>query len=174
MDIREILSVEELPYDLLAEADPSQEAVDDYTRRGKCYGAYDSNDRLVGICVLLRTRLFTILWRWSIWLSVAVSNTEGSAKTSSNTQSTRAVRSGARYSKWAQPTQERGSWPSIKSAVSKSTESTGIFSGGTTPNLYLKTESNVDTWSVFGSNCNFSLSYLPIRHRICQYKPYAS
>ncbi|HIW19823.1 MAG TPA: GNAT family N-acetyltransferase [Candidatus Alistipes pullicola] len=60
MDIREIHSVEELPYDLLAEADPSREAVDDYTRRGKCYGAYDSDDRLVGVCVLLRTRPFTM------------------------------------------------------------------------------------------------------------------
>ena len=60
MDIREIHSVEELPYDLLAEADPSREAVDDYTRRGKCYGAYNSDDRLVGVCVLLRTRPFTM------------------------------------------------------------------------------------------------------------------
>ena len=172
MDIREILSVEELPYDLLAEADPSQEAVDDYTRRENATElTIRTIDSSVFACCCVHVPL---LWRWSIWLSVPVSNTEGSAKTSSNTQSSRAVRNGARYSKWAQPTQERGSWPSIKSAVSKSTESTGIFSGGTTPNLYLKTESNVDTWSVFGSNCNFSLSYLPIRHRICQYKSYAS
>ena len=60
MDIREFLSVEELPYDLLSEADPSREAVDDYTRRGKCYGAFDSDGLPVGICVLLRTRPFTM------------------------------------------------------------------------------------------------------------------
>lgn len=60
MDIREFLSVEELPYDLLYEADPSREAVDDYTRRGKCYGAFDSDGLPVGICVLLRTRPFTM------------------------------------------------------------------------------------------------------------------
>ena len=60
MDIREFLSVEELPYDLLYEADPSREAVDDYTRCGKCYGAFDSDGLPVGICVLLRTRPFTM------------------------------------------------------------------------------------------------------------------
>lgn len=60
MDIREFLSVEELPYDLLYEADPSREAVEDYTRRGKCYGAFDSDGLPVGICVLLRTRPFTM------------------------------------------------------------------------------------------------------------------
>ena len=48
------------PYDLLLEADPSREAIDDYISRGDCYTAYNSSKELVGVYVLLKTRPFTI------------------------------------------------------------------------------------------------------------------
>ena len=55
------LGVEDVPpYELLLEADPSKEAIDDYIARGECYTAYNSSKELVGVYVLLKTRPFTI------------------------------------------------------------------------------------------------------------------
>ena len=50
---------EEIPYELLYEADPSREAVADYIARGSCYIARIEG-RTVGVSVLLRTRPFTM------------------------------------------------------------------------------------------------------------------
>lgn len=48
-----------IPYDLLFLADSSKEAVEDYIKRGTCYGAY-IGPNIVGIYVLLKTRPFTM------------------------------------------------------------------------------------------------------------------
>lgn len=50
----------EAPYELLLEADPSKEAIEDYLERGECFTAYNSSKELVGVYVLLKTRPFTI------------------------------------------------------------------------------------------------------------------
>lgn len=59
IEIRRIEKGESLPLGLLSLADPSEEAVADYTGRGDCYGAYRDGSP-VGVCVLLRTRPFTM------------------------------------------------------------------------------------------------------------------
>lgn len=59
IEIRQLNPEEPLPYELLYTADPSREAVEDYTRRGMCFGAYES-ETIVGVSVLLRTRPFTM------------------------------------------------------------------------------------------------------------------
>lgn len=57
--IRKIDQNEEPPYDLLYLADPSEEAVNDYLHRGECYlGLIDV--KIIGVCVLLPTRPFTV------------------------------------------------------------------------------------------------------------------
>ena len=53
------LDEENIPYDLLLLADDSQDAIEDYISRGRCYGAY-INQSIVGIYVLLKTRPFTM------------------------------------------------------------------------------------------------------------------
>lgn len=58
--IRKLDDGMEPPYELLNEADPSKEAVDDYLLRGICYTAYNSLKELVGTYVLLKTRPFMI------------------------------------------------------------------------------------------------------------------
>ena len=58
MEIR-ILKIEEVPMDLIYEADPSRVAVADYLERGTCYGACIDRE-VTGVCVLLRTRPFTM------------------------------------------------------------------------------------------------------------------
>lgn len=59
IEIRKIGDNESLPYNLLYLADPSQDAVSDYTQRGTCYiGLVDGV--VAAVCVLLPTRPFTI------------------------------------------------------------------------------------------------------------------
>ena len=53
------LDNESVPYNLLLLADDSKEAIEDYTSRGRCYGAY-INQNIVGIYILLKTRPFTM------------------------------------------------------------------------------------------------------------------
>jgi len=48
-----------IPYNLLFLADDSKEAIEDYIKRGTCYGAYIGHE-IVGIYVLLKTRPFTM------------------------------------------------------------------------------------------------------------------
>lgn len=59
LEIRQVEDNESLPYNLLYLADPSEEAVSDYTRRGTCYIG-TIGDKTVGVCVLLPTRPFTV------------------------------------------------------------------------------------------------------------------
>lgn len=47
------------PYDLLFLADDSREAIEDYIKRGTCYGAY-IGENIIGVYVLLKTRPFTM------------------------------------------------------------------------------------------------------------------
>lgn len=55
------ITAREAPYDLLYDADPSREAVADYLSRGECYAAFiDGIPIPAGVCVLLRTRPFTM------------------------------------------------------------------------------------------------------------------
>lgn len=54
-EIRKLEKGAALPYDLLYLADPSREAVADYTARGECWCAYAGNVP-VGVYVLLPTR----------------------------------------------------------------------------------------------------------------------
>lgn len=59
IEIRKLGSKEEIPYDLLLLADPSNEAVDDYITRGDCYVAY-IDDSIAGIFTMIKTRPFTL------------------------------------------------------------------------------------------------------------------
>lgn len=52
MDIRLLKEGEELPVQLLLEADPSEKLVMDYCRRGRVYMA-ELDGALIGVCVLL-------------------------------------------------------------------------------------------------------------------------
>ncbi len=58
IEIRELKNEETLPLDLLYDADPSVEAVKDYTTRGYTFVALKENT-VAGVCVLLPTRPFT-------------------------------------------------------------------------------------------------------------------
>lgn len=58
-EIRKIDTKETPPFDLLYLADPSEEAVSDYLKRGTCYIGI-IRDKVVGVCVLLPTRPFTV------------------------------------------------------------------------------------------------------------------
>jgi ribosomal protein S18 acetylase RimI-like enzyme len=49
---RQLTSEQEIPYDLLLQADPSRKLIDDYIHKGLCYLAYDKGN-LVGEVVLL-------------------------------------------------------------------------------------------------------------------------
>lgn len=57
--IRKLNSNEPVPYDLLLLADPSMEMISGYMARGDAYIAV-TEDEVVGIYVLLRTRPFTM------------------------------------------------------------------------------------------------------------------
>lgn len=59
LEIRKITRADEFPYDLLLLADPSREIVEEYVKRGDCYGAYLNNE-VVGEYVLIRTRPETV------------------------------------------------------------------------------------------------------------------
>lgn len=57
--IEQLKEKETPPYDLLNMADPSDEAIKDYLKRGTCYIASTENEA-IGVYVLLQTRPFTI------------------------------------------------------------------------------------------------------------------
>ena len=57
MGIKKLNEDEKIPYDLLILADPSIEAINDYFKRGYCYGAYIDNE-IVGVYVIIKTRPF--------------------------------------------------------------------------------------------------------------------
>ncbi|WP_342559213.1 GNAT family N-acetyltransferase [Metasolibacillus sp. FSL K6-0083] len=57
--IRMLTANEQLPMDLLLLADPSEEIVIDYIKRGYCYVA-ERNGQIVGVYVLLPTRPHTV------------------------------------------------------------------------------------------------------------------
>ncbi|MFE7083795.1 GNAT family N-acetyltransferase [Priestia megaterium] len=59
MNIRSLKPSEDYPLDLLLLADPSEEIVKEYIKRGECFIAEDNN-LIVGIYVLLPTRPETI------------------------------------------------------------------------------------------------------------------
>ncbi|MCL9638158.1 GNAT family N-acetyltransferase [Bacillus zanthoxyli] len=59
MNIRSLKPSEEYPLDLLLLADPSEEIVKDYIKRGECFVAEDNN-LIVGVYVLLPTRPETL------------------------------------------------------------------------------------------------------------------
>ena len=59
IEIRQLNPREPFPWKLLYTADPSREAVADYTARGVCFGAWESG-KIIGVSVLLRTRPFTM------------------------------------------------------------------------------------------------------------------
>lgn len=59
MDIRLLLKNEKPPMDLLLLADPSQEMIEQYLKRGYCYIAVDDN-LVIGVYVLLPTRPETV------------------------------------------------------------------------------------------------------------------
>ncbi len=50
---------ENYPYQLLYDADPSAEIVEDYLERGECYGFFEEK-KLIGTIVLLKTRPKTV------------------------------------------------------------------------------------------------------------------
>lgn len=57
--IEVLKDTDEIPYELLYLADPSEKAVADYLRRGTCYIGY-LNNKVVAEYVLLPTRPFTV------------------------------------------------------------------------------------------------------------------
>ncbi|PES94703.1 GNAT family N-acetyltransferase [Priestia megaterium] len=59
MNIRSLKPSEEYPLDLLLLADPSEEIVKEYIKRGECFVAEDNN-LIVGVYVLLPTRPETL------------------------------------------------------------------------------------------------------------------
>ncbi|MCR2822845.1 GNAT family N-acetyltransferase [Lederbergia panacisoli] len=59
MKIRKLHSREEAPSDLLLLADPSQELIRDYLKRGECFVA-EVNHEKIGVYILLPTRPCTI------------------------------------------------------------------------------------------------------------------
>ena len=59
MEIRQAENEEVIPYELLYLADPSEEAVKEYLKRGILYKGY-IKEELAGVYVLLPTRPFTI------------------------------------------------------------------------------------------------------------------
>ncbi|WP_176586226.1 GNAT family N-acetyltransferase [Priestia megaterium] len=59
MNIRNLKSSEEYPLDLLLLADPSEEIVKEYIKRGECFIA-EENNFVVGVYVLLPTRPETV------------------------------------------------------------------------------------------------------------------
>ncbi|WP_217587163.1 GNAT family N-acetyltransferase [Lentibacillus saliphilus] len=59
MRIREVENKEELPKRLLLMADPSEKAIRDYTKRGRCF-VLEEDAKTKGVFVLLPTRPHTI------------------------------------------------------------------------------------------------------------------
>lgn len=59
MNIRLLNKNENLPMDLLLLADPSQNIVENYLKRGDCFTA-ESNNQVIGVYVLLPTRPETV------------------------------------------------------------------------------------------------------------------
>lgn len=59
LNIRQLSNHENPPMELLLAADPSQKIVDEYLKRGRCFIAESSNQR-IGVYVLLPTRPQTI------------------------------------------------------------------------------------------------------------------
>lgn len=59
MDFRIIEKGSPLPYDLLLDADPMKEYVDEYCARGTVVGGYE-DDRIIGVYVLIKTRPMTL------------------------------------------------------------------------------------------------------------------
>ncbi|RIX51666.1 GNAT family N-acetyltransferase [Paenibacillus nanensis] len=59
MNIRKLMPGETPPMELLLDADPSQELVEEYIGRGECYIA-EENGRVIGEYVLIRTRPDTV------------------------------------------------------------------------------------------------------------------
>ncbi|MFC4403849.1 GNAT family N-acetyltransferase [Gracilibacillus xinjiangensis] len=59
MDIKKLDKNDNLPMNLLLSADPSQEIVEEYVKRGDCFVA-ESEQRIIGVFVLLPTRPKTV------------------------------------------------------------------------------------------------------------------
>ncbi|CAH0343975.1 GNAT family N-acetyltransferase [Bacillus sp. CECT 9360] len=59
MQIRKLNVNEKPPMNLLLLADPSQELVEEYIRRGECFVA-EVRDQVIGVYVLLPTRPYTV------------------------------------------------------------------------------------------------------------------
>jgi len=59
IEIKKLINSEKIPYELLLLADPSLEVINEYINRGDSYVAY-SNDTMVGIYVMIKTRPSTL------------------------------------------------------------------------------------------------------------------
>jgi len=59
LQIRRLLPEEQPPMSLLLLADPSEEIIESYIHRGKCFIA-DSNGEIIGVYVLIDTRPYTV------------------------------------------------------------------------------------------------------------------
>jgi ribosomal protein S18 acetylase RimI-like enzyme len=59
VNIRLLVATEDAPIELLLLADPSEEIIKDYLRRGECLVALN-NEEIIGILVLIKTRPETI------------------------------------------------------------------------------------------------------------------
>ena len=55
MKIRRLVSTENIPMDLLLQADPSEEIVLEYLQRGECF-VLEDEDSIIGVYVLIPTR----------------------------------------------------------------------------------------------------------------------
>ena len=143
IEIRQLNPREPFPWKLLYTADPSREAVADYTARGVCFGAWESG-KIVGISVLLRTRPFTMEL-----VNLAVEEScqgRGVGKRLIR----HAVDDGPQRRmcpswKWERATPESRNWPSTNAADSRSIRSTKISSADTTVKKSSKTASSAGT-----------------------------
>ena len=137
IEIRQLNPREPFPWKLLYTADPSREAVADYTARGVCFGAWESG-KIIGVSVLLRTRPFTMEL---VNLAVEESCQGRGVGKRLRRPATQDVPSW----KWERATPESRNWPSTNAADSRSIRSTKIFSADTTVKKSSKTASNAGT-----------------------------
>ena len=140
IEIRQLNPREPFPWKLLYTADPSREAVADYTARGVCFGAWESG-KIIGVSVLLRTRPFTMEL-----VNLAVEEScqgRGVGKRLIRHAVETARNAGCTVLEVGTP--ESRNWPSTNAADSRSIRSTKIFSADTTVKKSSKTASSAGT-----------------------------
>ena len=140
IEIRQLNPREPFPWKLLYTADPSREAVADYTARGVCFGAWESG-KIIGVSVLLRTRPFTMEL-----VNLAVEEScqgRGVGKRLIRHAVETARNAGCTVLEVG--TGNSRNWPSTNAADSRSIRSTKIFSADTTVKKSSKTASSAGT-----------------------------